>query len=114
MNAVGKIKTFLRDQLGLPPFVLLAAAGCLAYLSLNALLRKPLTSAWGLLAPLVLGLLLESYEIWVEYRDVGLFAPGNDPLAVILARHALDVAIVLVLPLLLTLVGVLGSHAWNA
>lgn len=100
-----QIKSLIRDQLGLSPAIVLVATGCVAYLLLNLLLRKPLTSAWGLLAPFLLGIAIESYEIWLQYRNVGLLAPGNDPLVFILARHGLDVLIILVVPALLVTLG---------
>jgi hypothetical protein len=96
-----QLKTFLRDQLGLPPFAVLLVAGFAAHIALNALLRKSPASPWGLLAPLLLGVALEAYEVWHAYRGVGLFAPGNDPLRTILARHTLDVGKMLAGPLLL-------------
>lgn len=96
-----QIKNFVRDALGIPPAAALFAAGCVAHLALNALLRKSPASPWGLLSPLVLGAALEAWEIWEHYQAIGLTAPGNDPLAVILVRHGLDVGIVLSGPLLL-------------
>lgn len=104
-----RLKTILRDQLNLPPSFVLAAAGLVAHIALNALLRKPLTSASGLLAPLAIGVVLEAYEIWIQYRDVGLFAAGNDPLIVILGRHGTDVLIMLAVPVLLVVAGLLSS-----
>ena len=106
---ITRLKTFLRNDLGLPPWVILALAGCLAHLLLNAILRKPMTSAWGLLGPLAIGIILESYEIWVQYRQLGLFAPGNDPLVAILGRHGLDVLLLLSVPLLIVVVGALSA-----
>lgn len=103
-----QIKVFIRDQLGLPPSAMLIAIGCIAHLALNALLRKSPTSAWGLLAPLSLGVGLESYEIWTHYRGIGLLAPGNDPLIAILARHGRDIVITLAGPLLLVVTGILS------
>lgn len=105
-----QIKHLIRDQLGLPPSVALIIAGCIAHLALNALLRKPLTSAWGLLAPLALGCALESYEIWVQYRNTGWSAPGNDPVIFILARHGLDIATMLAAPLLLVVIANISAH----
>lgn len=104
------IKVVLRDQLGLPPFTVLLAAGCISHLVLNALLHKSPTSAWGLLAPLFLGVALESCEIWLQYGNLGLLAPGNDPLLTILSRHGLDVATMLAVPLVLVTLGRLRSH----
>ncbi len=106
---IERLKSLLRDQIGLPTWVVLAAAGLAAHIVLNVLLRKPVTSAWGLLAPLSLGCLMEAYEIWVQYRHVGLFAPANDPLFVILGRHGLDVLVMLALPALLVAAGSLSS-----
>lgn len=85
-------------------------AGFVAHFALNAVLRKPLTSALGLLAPLALGLALESYEIWVQYRNVGLFAPGNDPVLTILLRHGFDIVKMLAVPLLLVVAGTLSAR----
>lgn len=104
------LKTLLRDQLGLPVWVVLMIAGCLAHVVLNAVLRKPITSAWGLLAPLIIGVTLESYEIWVQYRNIGLFAAGNDPVIAILGRHALDVLSLLAVPLLLVAFGAITAR----
>ncbi len=89
---------------------MLIIAGCVAHLMLNTILRKPLTSPLGLLAPLVLGLALESYEIWVQYRNIGLLAPGNDPVLVILLRHGFDIGKMLAAPLILVVVGALSAR----
>lgn len=94
----------------MPPTLVFIVVGCAAHLALNVALRKPLTSAVGLLAPLVLGLALESYEIWVQYRDVGLFAPGNDSLLTILTRHGFDIVKMLAAPLLLVTLGALSAR----
>ena len=96
-----QIKYFISETLGIPPAAALFVAGCVAHLALNALLHKSPASPWGLLAPLAFGLTLEAWEIWVKYSDIGLSAPGNDPLTAILLRHGLDVGIVLAGPLLL-------------
>jgi len=105
-----QIKTLLRDQLGLPPLAILVVAGLIAHLLLNLLLRKMPTSPWGLLAPLVLGITLEAWEIWIQYKDIGLAAPQSDPLTDILARHALDVLAMLAGPALLVIAGALSSR----
>jgi hypothetical protein len=105
-----QIKSLIRDQLGLPAGVILAVTGIAAHLLLNAVLRKPPTSVWRLLAPFVLGLAIESYEIWVQYRDIGLLAPGNDPVKTILFRHGLDILKMLSAPLLLVAFGILSSR----
>ena len=101
---VSQLKTFLRDTLGLPTWAVIASAGLVTHLVLNLVLRKSPTSPWGLLAPLTIGVLVEAYEIWIQYRSIGLFAPGNDPILVILARHGLDVLLMLALPILLVTV----------
>ncbi|MBT8445150.1 MAG: hypothetical protein HKN81_09065 [Gammaproteobacteria bacterium] len=106
---LGRIKSLLRDQIGMPATVVLVAVGLLAHLALTLLLRKSPTSALGLLAPLGLGLVIESWEIWVQYRDVGLTAPGNDPVPMIVARHAIDVLKMLAAPATLVLAGTLRS-----
>jgi len=105
-----QIKTLLRDQLGLPPIAILVATGLIAHLLLNALLRRTPTSPWGLLAPCALGISLEAWEIWVQYKGVGLAAPESDPLVDILARHALDVLAMLAAPILLVVVGTVSSR----
>ena len=51
----------------LPPFLVLICLGLAAHLTLNLLLHKPLTSAYGLILPLVLGVSIEAHEIWVQY-----------------------------------------------
>lgn len=98
------IKTLLRDDLGISSDVVLVIAGILAHIVLCLILRKPIYSAWGLLAPLILGITLESYEIWIHYRNIGLFAEGNDPLFVILLRHSFDIIKLLSLPVLLVVI----------
>jgi hypothetical protein len=105
-----QIKQFLRDQIGLPPFVVLMASGAVAHLLLNAVLRKPATSAWGLLAPLALSVSLESAEIWVQYRDPGFFAQGADTMIEILIRHSLDVLKVMCVPLSLVAFGLFSAR----
>lgn len=106
---LSELKSILRDQLGLPPWIVLSAVGCLAYVVFNAMLRKPINSPWGLLGPLGLGVALESYEIWIQYENVGLFAPGNDTLLAILARHGLDVVIMIAGPILIAVVGAISA-----
>ena len=106
---IRQLKSILNDQLGLPAWAILAAVGCLAHIVVNALLRKQVASAWGLLGPLILGIALESYEIWIQYRSVGLFAPINGPLLAILARHSIDVFIMLAGPSLIVVVGVISA-----
>ena len=105
-----RLKSALRDQLGLPAWAALLVGGLVSHIVLNVLLRKPLTSAWGILAPLTLGSVLEAYEIFAQYRDVGLLAPGNDPVWIIIARHLLDVIKMLALPVLLVLSGFVSSR----
>ena len=105
-----QLKSFLRDTLALPPDLVVVIVGLITHLLLCLVLRKPLNSAWGLLAPAIVGMLIEGYEIWAQYRDVGLFAPSNDPLAVILLRHGLDILKMLVLPVLLVATGKIGAH----
>jgi hypothetical protein len=101
---LARLKSLIH-QSGIPPWAVLLVVGGLSHLALNALLKKPWTSPWGLLAPLLLGVLIEAYEIWAHYRHIGLFAAGNDPLWMILGRHSLDVLIMLALPLLLVFAG---------
>jgi hypothetical protein len=92
------IKSLIRDQLGIPAWAALPVVGLIAFFAFNVLLRRPWTSALGLLAPLILGIVLEAYEIRVQYRGTGLGAAGNDPLWIILGRHGLDVALMASLP----------------
>jgi hypothetical protein len=99
------LKSIIRDQLGLPSWSVLIAVGCAAHIVLNTILRKPTTSSWGLIGPVSLGVALETYEIWVQYRHVGLFAPGNDPLLTILGRHGVDVLFMLAGPILIVVIG---------
>lgn len=108
-----RLKSFFRDTLALPPDLILIIVGLVSHLLLCLLLRKPLNSAWGLLAPTLLGILIESYEIWIHYRDIGLFAPSNDPLEVILLRHSLDIIKMLALPLILVVVSKISAHPVN-
>lgn len=105
-----QLKSLLRDRVGLPPWLVLALAGLVAHLALNFVLRKAPASPWGLCAPLLLGIAIESWEIWVHYQAIGFDAPGVDPLAAILLRHALDVTIMLLGPLALVLSGFLASR----
>ena len=104
-----QLKIVFRDQLGLPPWIVLVAVGYLAHVVLNVVLRKPITSGWGLLGPLCIGVALESYEIWIQYRNVGLFAPSNDTLLTILSRHGLDVVLMLAVPLLVVVSGSIST-----
>ena len=85
-------------------------AGCIAHLLLNAVLRKPATSAWGLLAPLALGVSLESIEIWVQYRDVGLLAQGSAGVLGIILRHSLDLLKIMLIPLSLVAIGMFAPR----
>ena len=98
-----------RDELGLHPWAVLVAGGCIAHFVLNATLKKPITSSWGLLGPLGLGFVLESYEIWAQYKDVGLFARDNDTLLAILGRHGVDIVIMLGGPLVIVSVGAITA-----
>ena len=99
------LKQLLRDELGIPVVLVFVAAGLVAHLVLNALLRRSPLSAWGLLAPLALGIVIEARDIWVHYRHVGLFAPGNDHVMVILARHGADVLKMVAIPLVAVVLG---------
>lgn len=85
-------------------------AGLAAHLALNAVLRKPWNSAWGLLAPFACGLALESYEIWIHYRDRGGQAAFIGDLAGIVARHLMDLLLMCFLPVLAVLIGVLSAR----
>lgn len=105
-----RFKTLLRDQVELPAWVVLTLTGLVGHIALNAILRRPVTSAWGLLAPLTLRAALESYEIWVSYRALGLFAPSNDPLLAIRLRHGLDIVMMLVLPAALVATAAFSSR----
>lgn len=104
------LKNLIRDDLGLPPSLVFIVAGLVTHIALNALLRKPITSAFGLLAPLALGLTLESVEIWIQYKNTGLFAPGNDPIQIILLRHGLDIAKMIAAPLILVAIGIFSAR----
>ena len=105
-----RIKFLFRDQLGLPTWAVLVAVGLASHVALNLVLRKPVTSTWGLLAPLTLGIAIEAYEIWLHYRHIGLLAEGNDPLWMILGRHSLDVVLMLALPGLIVAAGRFSSR----
>jgi len=107
---LGEIKSFLLNQLGLSPSLVLVLVGVLSHAALCLLLRAPLASPWGLLAPLGIGLLIEAYEIWEHYKVLGLTAAGNDPVAVILLRHSLDVLKMLALPAALVVGGLLSQR----
>ena len=104
-----QLKIIIRDQLGLPPWTVLVVVGCLAHVALNAALRRPIASGWGLLGPLGLGVAVESYEIWIQYRAIGLFAPNNDPLLTIFGRHGLDVLMMLAGPFLVVVIGAITA-----
>ena len=109
-HVLQQVKSFLIDQLGIPPSVVLALVGTATHLLLNAILGRSATSPWGLLGPLLLGMALESYEIWIQYRGIGLFSPGNDPLLAILGRHGLDVLLMLAGPLLVVVVWAISAR----
>ncbi len=102
---ISTIKSFLRETLALPPELVLVVAGLVSHVMLCLLLGRSPYAAWGLLGPLIFGVALEGYEIWVHYKDIGLFAPGNDSLLTILLRHGKDVLLMLSLPLLLVAMG---------
>ena len=102
-----RLKVLLRDELGIPPLMILIVAGLLSYFLLNALLRKPLTSAWGLLAPVCCGIALESYEIWVHYKDLDRVTESPGSIAI---RHLGDVLAVCAVPALITLTGAMKSR----
>lgn len=97
------LKSLLRDQLGVPPWLVMMVVGLTVHLAANALSRRPVTSPFGLLAPLLLGLAIEAVEVWRHYGQIGLFAPGNDPPWRIAVRHGRDVAAMLALPVALVL-----------
>jgi hypothetical protein len=103
---LSQIKEFLRDVVGLPPLLVLVGLGLASHVVSNLLLEKPITSAYGLVIPLILGTSIEAYEIWLQYRQIGLLAPGNDPVWMILARHAMDVVFILAAPTALVLYGI--------
>ena len=63
----------------------------------------------GVLGPAGLGVALESYEIWIQYRTIGLIVPGNNPLLTILGRHGFDVLLMPAGPLLVVVVGAISA-----
>ena len=97
------LKSLLRDQLGVAPWLVLMTVGLTVHLAANVLSRRSATSPFGLLAPLALGLAIEAIEVWQHYGRIGLFAQGNDPPWRIAARHGRDVVVMLALPLALVL-----------
>ncbi len=106
---ISELKSLIVETLGIPPVVVLACAGLAAHLLANFVLDRPATSALGLLLAVALGLLVEGYEIYLAYRDVGLLAPGNDPVWRILLRHGADVLALVAMPVLLVGYGFVRS-----
>ena len=105
-----QLKTFIRDHLGVPPVAALILVGGVVHIGLNWLLKKPMTSPWGFFGVLTLAVAIEGWEIWVQYRDIGLFAPGNASVLVIFGRHGLDVLAMSVVPALLVVAGIVMSR----
>ena len=101
MTILDNFKRVLRDQLHFPPWLVLVAGGLVLHLLVNWALGKNWWSAWGLSGPFVFGFCLETIEVWQVYAARGLYAEGNDPLAVIIFRHSIDVLILLSAPVLL-------------
>ena len=105
MSWLSAIKAVLRDHLDLHPIAVLAALGMLMFLSLNWVLRKPLWSPEGLSAPLLVGVLIETLEIWQHYGG-GSCAQGScESWITIIARHSVDVLAMLSIPAVLVLLG---------
>ena len=102
ITVLSEIKRFITERLGFPPFVVLMIVGLAFHLMTNKILGKHYSSPWGIVGPLILGILIESVEIWDVYIDSGSFSPSSDPLAVILMRHSLDVLQIITAPVALT------------
>jgi hypothetical protein len=96
-----QIKSFIRDTLGMPPAVTVTRDRFSRAPGTQCAVAQTFRIALWLMGPAILGLAIESWEIRDQYHAIGLTAPGNDPITMILMRHGFDVGLMLTGPLLL-------------
>ena len=106
-NLIQGLKSLLRDHAGIPAPVLFVSTGTGAFLVTNWLLGNRWFSPWGLCGAAMLGIAIESYEIWDHYKNQDLFSSDARVLATILGRHATDILWMLAVPAALVF---LGTH----
>lgn len=106
------VKAFLRSALGLPPDVILAALGLGVYLTTCFVAGRSLGWGWALVPGLCLSLLIEAAEIREHHGARVLFQADAKELVSIGLRHARDVGVMNLVPLMVVIaVNLLGRTA---
>ncbi len=95
-----RLKALLRDGLGLAPDAILVFLGLGIFLATCLIGRRPLTWAWALLPGLGLALFLEAVEVWQHYGAQGLKSATAAQLAGIVLRHARDLLVMNLAPVM--------------
>lgn len=97
------LKAILRSALGLPPAVILAALGLGVYLATCFAAGRSLGWGWALVPGLCLSLFIEAVEIREHHGARVLSRASAKELISIGLRHARDVGVMNLVPLLLVI-----------
>lgn len=97
------LKETLRTIIGLSPDAVLVLAGLACFLVTCLIVGRPLSWPWALLPGFCLSLILEAWEIWDHYGFRGLLESDVKGLGAIFLRHARDILLMNVGPLLIVL-----------
>ena len=84
------LKEWIAASLPLPQPVVLGLLGLGCFLGTCMVVRRPLTCGWALVPGLVLGVLIEAWQIWDHYSPNGF---GGTSVVGVVARHLVDVAV---------------------
>ena len=95
-----RLKSYLLSTLDLSPDLLLALLGLVCFLATCLIARRPLSWAWALAPGICLALLLEVLEIWDHYGAKGLAKTDAAEGLGIALRHAKDVVVMNLAPVL--------------
>ena len=95
-----RLKSYVLSTLDVSPDLLLAFLGLICFLATCLVARRPLSWVWALAPGLCLALLLEGIEIWDHYGAKGLAKTGAAEGLGIALRHAKDVVIMNLAPVL--------------
>ena len=106
-----RLKVYVLSVLNVSPDLLLAFLGLVCFLVTCLIARRPLTWIWALAPGLCLAVALEAAEIWDYYGAKGLAKTTVAEGLGILSRHAKDVLVMNLAPLLVLFVARLLDRA---
>ena len=110
-SPLDRLKHFILSTVGLAPEALLVLLGLVCYLATCLIARQPLTWAWALVPGLCVSVALEAAEVWNHYGAEGLAKATPADLLGIGLRHARDVLVTNLAPVLVFLTALLLAGA---